>query len=240
MSYLLSVFTHEILWFSLRVEICATCTKLYLVVFMALHHYILYDCESGAETAYLSRFACNSVKLPPPTLSPFSARISARCAVLQATQRFARFACNILNFCAYCTKTRSKYFESLCIFYAICGFLGLNHNMLWISIQNTAKNHNMLWFYPVCNLGRSLLYYRRRRKSNSTAHSACCPASLHHRSSVCTLSSKCRPVKASKWEALYAPLAPPRSHSPHSKSKSRVAYEGHIESKVLAYLENLI
>lgn len=200
----------------------------------------MYDCESGAETAYLAvslAIVQSYHRLRYRHSLPGSQR-GALC--YKAPGVSARFACNILNFCAYCTKTRSKYFESLCIFYAICGFLGLNHNILWISTQSTAKNHNMLWFYPVCNLGRSLLYYRRRRKLNSTAHSACCPASLHHRSSVCTLSSKCRPVKASKWEALYAPIAPPRSHSPHSKSKSRVAYEGHIESKVLAYLENLI
>ena len=48
---------------------------------------------------------------------------------------------------------------------------------------------------------------------------------------ACTLPSKCRPVKASRKEALYASIALPRSNSPHGIHKSRVAYEGHIEQR---------
>lgn len=96
--------------------------------------------------------------------------------------------------------------------------------MLWISIQNTAKNHNILWFHPVCNLGRSLLYYRRRRKLNSAARSACCTASLHRRSSACTLPSKQRPVKAAHLHSKRtAPLTAGGSYKPAQHSAHTTA-----------------
>ena len=133
MSYLLSVSTHEILWFSLRVEICATCTTLYLVVFMALPTTYCMTVRV-AQRRRISAVSLALVQSYHRLRYRHSLPGSQRSALCYRPPSVsARFACNILNFCAYCTKNRSKYFESLCIFYAICGFLGLNHNMLWIS-----------------------------------------------------------------------------------------------------------
>ena len=83
-------------------------------------------------------------------------------------------------------------------------------------------------------------YTMLAQSKTATATPTRCPprVSAASQGPVCSLPSKCSPVKASTWEALCAPLAPPRSNSPHSIHKSRVAYEGHTNDRVLEHLEN--